>query len=508
MQKMLRVLIIEDSEFDARVMTNVLQQGGYVVSSRRVESESALRDALKQDWDVILSDYNLPDFQAPQALRILKDTGKDIPFIIISGGIGEDVAVASMKAGAHDYLMKGQLARLVVAVERERREAQTRRERREARAALKESELRNRLLLENSSDAILLMDSEGVIYFANPATTEIFSFTSADLQSRKIDRLFDAAGRETLAANLTASSASDGRGKRRLFEAMGLTKDGRTIVLETALSSLELHGKHMYVAFIRDITARKEAERELREHEEQFRVARDIQQWMFPKKAPMPSGYDIAGLSFPATAAGGDHFDYVDLSEKRIGLVVADVSGHGIGPALLMAEARAYLRVLVKRRKDLGEILTQANIVLAEDLSLERYITMILAGLDPHQRRLSWANAGHPAGLIVGANGECRRQLKRTGPPLGIRSDTEYHTQKAIVLETGDIAVLLTDGFEEALSDADEFFGAERICAHVHQNRHRPSIEILVSLKEAVCRFVGSEEQADDLTGIIVKVGL
>ena len=167
MRKSLRVLIIEDSEFDARVMTSVLRQGGYDVVSQRVESGTALRDALgKQDWDVILSDYNLPEFQAPEALEILKGTGIDIPFIIISGGIGEDVAVSAMKAGAHDYLMKGQLARLVVAVEREMREAQTRRGRHEVEAALKESELRNRLLWENSSDAVLLMDASGVIHFA------------------------------------------------------------------------------------------------------------------------------------------------------------------------------------------------------------------------------------------------------------------------------------------------------------------------------------------------------
>ena len=509
MEKGLRVLIIEDSEFDARVMMSVLRQGGYEVSTQRVESATSLRDALgNQDWDVILSDYNLPDFQAPEALRILKSTGMDIPFIIISGGIGEDVAVAAMKAGAHDYLMKGQLARLVVAVEREMREAQTRRERHQVEAALKESELRNRLLWENSSDAVLLMDSSGVIHFANPATTTIFGYPTSELVGGQIDRLFGDSGQSTLRENLTASSGVEGesKGERQLFEAEGTTQSGETITLETALSSLELHSRRMHVAFIRNITARKKAERELREHEEQFRVARDIQQWMFPKESPTIPGFDIAGVSFPAAAAGGDYFDYVSLLEDRFGLVVADVTGHGIGPALLMAEARAYLRILAKRRENVGEILTRANQVLSDDLSMERYITMILVALNPESRELSWSNAGHPAGLIVGVDGSCRCKLKRTGAPLGIRENTEYESRNGVVLQTGDILILLTDGFEEALSDDDEFFGVDRICAHVHEHRQDSSADILASLRAAVKEFVGAEEQDDDLTGIIVKV--
>ncbi|MCS1411442.1 MAG: Phosphoserine phosphatase RsbU [Verrucomicrobia subdivision 3 bacterium] len=506
MEKSLKVLIIEDSEFDARVMISVLRLGGYKLTSQRVDTESAFRDALGSgDWDVVLSDYNLPDFQAPDALRILRSTGLDIPFIIISGGIGEDVAVAAMKSGAHDYLMKGQLARLVVAVEREMREAQTRRERLQVEDALRESELRNRLLWENSTDAVLLMDGAGLIHFANPATTEIFGYPTAELVGGGMSRLFGESGLAEMQRQMTGEAEGQGS-ERRLFEAEGHTKKGVAIPLEIATSSLELHQRRMHVAFIRDISERLRAEREIREHKEQFRVARDIQQWMFPKKAPVFPGFDIAGASFPAEAAGGDYFDYVSLMNDRLAMVVADVTGHGIGPALLMAEARAYLRVLSKRRDDVGEILTQANLVLAEDLGLERYITMILVALDSQERSLSWANAGHPLGLVVDASGNRRLQMKRTGPPLGIRSDTQHDAATKVPLQAGDIVVLLTDGFEEALSEEDEFFGTVRICEHVHRNRNLAASEILSGLRDAVNEFVGSQDQADDLTGIIVKV--
>src|SRR6185436_5768770 len=147
----LRALIVEDSEFDAQMMVSILRKGGYEVSFERVETAEALRRALRdRQWDMILADYNLPEFDAPGALKVVQETGLDLPFIIVSGGIGEDIAVAAMKAGAHDYLMKGNLSRLVPAVERELREAANRAGQREAKKALQESELRYRLLWETS----------------------------------------------------------------------------------------------------------------------------------------------------------------------------------------------------------------------------------------------------------------------------------------------------------------------------------------------------------------------
>src|SRR6185503_19510174 len=133
----LRVLIIEDSEEDAQLILRELRRGGYEVEFERVETEVAMRAMLiERPWDLILSDYNLPKFNAPQALEILKASGLDIPFIIISGAIGEETAVAALKAGANDFLVKGKFARLGPAIERELGEAQTRRQAKLAAAAL------------------------------------------------------------------------------------------------------------------------------------------------------------------------------------------------------------------------------------------------------------------------------------------------------------------------------------------------------------------------------------
>src|SRR5439155_19382704 len=190
LKPVLRVLIVEDSEFDAQMMVSLLRKGGYDVIFERVESAQALTAALAdRAWDVVLSDYNLPRFNAPGALNILRESGLDLPFLIVSGGIGEDVAVAGMKAGAHDYLMKGNLHRLVTAVEPELREASNRASQREGKKALQESELRYRLLWETAPDAVLLMDADGCIHFANPAVRQVFGYTPEEIIGQRLAKL-------------------------------------------------------------------------------------------------------------------------------------------------------------------------------------------------------------------------------------------------------------------------------------------------------------------------------
>src|SRR5512138_990065 len=128
----LRILIIEDSKEDAHLILREIQRGGYEVESERVETAQAMQAALtRQGWDLIICDFSLPQFNAPKALELLKESGYDIPFIIASGTIGEESAVNALKAGAHDFIIKGNFARLLPAIERELKEAEVRRERRQ-----------------------------------------------------------------------------------------------------------------------------------------------------------------------------------------------------------------------------------------------------------------------------------------------------------------------------------------------------------------------------------------
>ena len=503
----LRVLLIEDSDFDATLLIRMLGKGGYNLQHERVETADQLQKALERDWDLVIADYNLPQFSAPDALEIVKKTGRDIPFIIVSGAIGETTAVAAMKAGAHDYLMKGNLTRLLPVIDRELREARNREGKRQTKEALQESELRYRLLWETASDAVILFDAEGKIEFANPAVEEVFNYKPAELVGKDVFILQPTSQHWSQHGGLKRylKSAAPGR-NWRTRETLGLKKDGTEFPVEAAFSNIHIEDKVSFVVFFRDITERKRAEQELQENKEQFRVARDIQQHLFPKSAPQYPGFDIAGTTFPADATGGDYFDFLPMLENCMGFVVGDVTGHGVGPALLMAETRAYLRILARLNSDAGIILTEANRVLAEDVGYERFVTLFLARLNAKKRTVAYVNAGHIPGYIIGASGEVLSPLRRTGVPLGLRSDTVYHESAEIELSPGQMMLMLTDGFEEAVGADEEMLGNDRVLDVVRARRDQPARDIVQALYSTAREFSGNAPQLDDLTAIVIKV--
>ncbi|MCB1127834.1 MAG: SpoIIE family protein phosphatase, partial [Verrucomicrobiae bacterium] len=409
-KRQLRALIIEDSEFDAVILAGHLQKEGYEVTWERVETAADLETALRErSWDIVFSDHQLPEFNADEALKVVQRAGVDLPFIVVSGGIGEDKAVDLMKAGAHDFVFKGGLIRLPPAVDRELREARTRAAHRAAEQLLRENEKRLRLLWEKSPDAILMMDENGAIAFVNPAAEEVLGGSATQLATLN-------------AAQLLADPTGEDGGPARLpwqdrevvesgevQEIRGQRCDGSPLVMEAGFSRLEFEGRTWFVAFIRDITKRRQAEDALAARDREFAMARTIQQRLYPQRPPRLPGFDLAGTTQPADETGGDYFDYLDMDEDDVGLVVGDVSGHGMGPALIMAETRAYLRVVAINRRDAGQVLTRANQALADDLEgSDRFVTCTLIRLTPSDGSLAYANAGHVAGLVLSATGELK----------------------------------------------------------------------------------------------------
>jgi PAS domain S-box-containing protein len=177
----LRVLHIEDQERDVVLITRHLSRAGYEIVSERVETPEAMRNALEtREWDVILCDYSMPHFNALQALALIGETKRDIPFLIISGTIGEAAAVEAMRAGAHDYLMKESLARLVPAIERERKEAENRRARRQAEERLRLQSA----AVQAAANAILITDRAGRILWVNPAFTETTGYSFEEVRGK------------------------------------------------------------------------------------------------------------------------------------------------------------------------------------------------------------------------------------------------------------------------------------------------------------------------------------
>ncbi len=177
--KPLCLIIVEDSEDDTFLMLWELKKGGYDPDYVRVEDAVALEAALqKKNWDLVISDHSLPSFSAPEALDILKNSGRDLPFIIVSSVIGEDVAVSAMKAGAHDYIMKNNLPRLVPVVERVLCDAEVRSDRKKVREALIESEARYRRIIENARDLVyrIRLHPELAIEFLSPSIEKLIGF--------------------------------------------------------------------------------------------------------------------------------------------------------------------------------------------------------------------------------------------------------------------------------------------------------------------------------------------
>jgi serine phosphatase RsbU (regulator of sigma subunit) len=235
----------------------------------------------------------------------------------------------------------------------------------------------------------------------------------------------------------------------------------------------------------------------------ELRIARQVQQKLFPA-APLPlPGLDIAGASFPAEATGGDYFDYIPTSDAGLAVVIGDVCGHGFGPALVMAELRAYLRAFLLTRTDLGEIVRLLNIALAGDT--DRFVTLLFAKLDPRSRSLEYAGAGHLPGYVFAADGTVKARLESTGMPLAVCSDAEYSTESAPPLNSGEIVLFLTDGIVEAHGPSADLFGLQRVLQIVAENRHHSAREILNSLYNAIRDFCGPQAQPDDMTAVVIK---
>ena len=502
----LSVLVVEDSEFDARMLVGLLKSGGFIPTFKRVETASEMVEALNHEkWEVILADYNLPAFSAPKALEVLRNTKLDIPFIIVSGGIGEDTAVAAMRAGANDYLMKGNLARLVPAVERELRDAAVRVSRRKAIKELRESEMRHRTLIENASDIIVVLNSKGVVSFISPACEKVLGKKEDDFIGKDWFQFAEESFRlkikneyfRSLSQKLVSFS----------FEGRFIDANGDSRVLDaTAQNLLNDEAIKGVVLNVRDVTERLKSQAAIRDSAEEFRVAREIQQHLFPKQAPIIDGFDIAGASSPAAATGGDYFDYLKTTDGQLVLAVADVSGHGAGPAMLMAETRAYLRLLVRNRHHLGDILVRANNMVGEDVGKDRFITMHLVKLDSKSKMIAHSSSGHTPGYIIGEKGEIKSKMKRTGIALGVTPDAPYEVEGPLKLVKGDIIILLTDGLAETPNSEGELFGAQRVIDELHRNRSLSAAEIVNSVFKRVADFSQGAEQEDDYTMIVAKV--
>lgn len=239
--------------------------------------------------------------------------------------------------------------------------------------------------------------------------------------------------------------------------------------------------------------------------EQELSAAGEIQRRLFPQCSPQLDGVDIYGRCEPANSAGGDYFDYFPMQDGGLGIVVADVAGHGIGPALIMSETRAILRSLATTYEDVGEILTRANQVLSEDLHENVFVALILLRLDLQQKRLQFASAGHP-GVLFNRHGEIQSRIRSSDPPLGVVENLRYTTHEPPPLCPGDLILLYTDGIIESFNERDEQFGEVRLLDLVQEFGSRSSREMIDEIFARVQSFASESVYQDDMTAVIAKL--
>ena len=248
-----------------------------------------------------------------------------------------------------------------------------------------------------------------------------------------------------------------------------------------------------------------EMQRQLKEVEHDLEIARSIQQSLLPKIRPTIDGMEISGWNMPADATGGDYFDWKKLRDGRLVVTLADVTGHGIGPALLAAVCRAYARSSFDTHDDVVKALQHINQFFGEDLPAGRFATFVAAVCSGENGRVELLSAGHGPLFVYSSARDAFEEFGAQAIPLGLLPELHSGDPVILNLEPGDMVVLATDGFFEWENANGEEFGFARLTKAVREARHLPPEEIIAEIYNTVQSFVNGTKQIDDLTAVVIK---
>lgn len=252
-----------------------------------------------------------------------------------------------------------------------------------------------------------------------------------------------------------------------------------------------------------------ELKRRMERIEHDLSIARTIQRALLPRAAPEIAGFDIGGWNRSADQTGGDYYDWQPLPDGNWMISLADVSGHGIGPAMVTAACRAYARASSYYNADLASLTARMNRLLADDLPEGRFVTMVTVLLDSNGGPLQLLSAGHgPIVLYIGESGSVQ-DIMPSDLPLAIVSDADFGPAQSVTLRHGDLLALVTDGFVEWSRPEEngrrEQFGMSRLRESFARNAHLPAAEIIKAVAADVAAFARGEPQQDDLTMVVIK---
>jgi len=287
----------------------------------------------------------------------------------------------------------------------------------------------------------------------------------------------------------------------QVIGALNLESDRFGAFADDDVELLQFFAVAAAIAIEKALLHRQVLEKQRIEH--QLRIARDVQASLLPSAPPELPGYDVAAVNLPTWEIGGDYYDYIPLSDGRLALVVADVSGKGVAAALIMATFRAALRAELRREEGIVAVVQQINRLLLDSPAPSRFVTAVYGILDPARGRFAYVNCGHNPPLRLGAAGG-REALETGGPALGLLDQATFEPGE-VTLAPGDALVLYTDGVVE-LSDAEEDeYGVERLERALRSAAGRPARDMVLSVVDATRAFGGRAGYADDFTLVVVK---
>ncbi len=240
-------------------------------------------------------------------------------------------------------------------------------------------------------------------------------------------------------------------------------------------------------------------------YEQSLAIAHDIQARMYPSRAPDVDTLDIAWKSQACDETGGDYFDFIPRVDGTPAVAIGDVSGHGIGAALIMASARAGLRATLSHGDELASAFERLNRQLERDMEMERFMTLFTASLGDGSERLRYVNAGHDAPCLWrAATGEVE-ELHSTGIPLGLFPTSSYRVGETEPMRSGDVLLLTTDGVWEVQNPTGQMLGKERLIAFFRNHARRPAAEIVAAVLADVAAFTSVTPARDDVTIVALR---
>jgi phosphoserine phosphatase RsbU/P len=355
-------------------------------------------------------------------------------------------------------------------------------------------------VVEGTADAVIVTDRGGRIEYVNPAFEAATGYSRSEVLGRNPSILKSGAHTSEFYAGLWRTLV-EGQVFRGTF--INRKKSGELFFTEQTITPIRKAGGGIthVVSVGKDVTQLRRAAA----RESTLLLARAVQQRLFPSSQPAVPGFDIFGATFVADVTGGDYYDFIPSAGGCLDILVADVSGHGVDSALLMAETRAVLRATVQTTSEPGEILTAVNRVLHADMEAHRFATLLLVSLHLPSGTLTYSSAGNPPGYLLDGRGAVKGELPATGLPLGLFPDSRYEARPPLRMEEGDTLVLLTDGVTDCGTPEEELFGAPRALETIRSSLGARSSDIVEGLYRAVRAFEKGGPQRDDVTTVVVR---